>query len=244
MKKFLLSAAIIAAAFSAKAEYTDFFKVTAHGAEVTSGAYIVCTEFEDFTDLDGDNLGYDYGIDLIIDNQTSSSQTVTGKLVWGLYPTKEEYNLHKNDPVEGEGDNVFYSYWGLPQICNLTGNCYAPTDDNNLGEGNETIPTDGDHKGFAIHLRDCPPTKTFDYKVILTPQSDPAQVFECNIVFAPTQQAAEEYLANAGVSDIVTDSNADAPVRYYNLQGQEIANPAHGLYIKCQGNKAEKILLP
>lgn len=240
MNKFLLSAALIAAAFSAKAQYTDFFKVSANGAEVASGAYIVCTDFEDNTDLDGDNLGYDYGLDLLLTNQTPMNQTVTGKLVWGSYPTKEEYYLHKDDPVEGE--NVWYTYWGLPQICNLTGNCYSPTDADNLGEGDETIPVNGNHNGFAIHLRDCPPTKTFDYKVILTPKSDPSQTFECNIIFAPNQAAADEFLQNAGVSDIVTD-NSGAPVRYYNLQGQEITNPTQGLYIKRQGTKAEKIIL-
>lgn len=40
---------------------------------------------------------------------------------------------------------------------------------------------------------------------------------------------------------IATDANA--PVKYYNLQGVEIANPENGLFIKKQGAKAEKVIL-
>lgn len=45
----------------------------------------------------------------------------------------------------------------------------------------------------------------------------------------------------AGVEGVEADS--DAPVRYYNLQGVEVANPEKGqLLIKRQGSKAEKIV--
>ncbi len=38
--------------------------------------------------------------------------------------------------------------------------------------------------------------------------------------------------------------NADAPVKYYNMQGMEIANPAEGqLVIKKQGNNAVKVVM-
>lgn len=35
----------------------------------------------------------------------------------------------------------------------------------------------------------------------------------------------------------------DAPVEYYNLQGVRVDNPAGGLFIRRQGNKAEKVIL-
>jgi len=47
--------------------------------------------------------------------------------------------------------------------------------------------------------------------------------------------------AIAGVADIEAD--ADAPVRYYNMQGVEVADPENGLYIRCQGGKAQKVLI-
>lgn len=35
----------------------------------------------------------------------------------------------------------------------------------------------------------------------------------------------------------------DYPVEYYNLQGIRVVNPTHGIYIKRQGNKTEKVIL-
>ena len=40
--------------------------------------------------------------------------------------------------------------------------------------------------------------------------------------------------------DGVEVENADAPVKYYNLQGVEVANPSNGIFIKVQGSKATK----
>ncbi len=44
----------------------------------------------------------------------------------------------------------------------------------------------------------------------------------------------------AGIGNITVD--ADAPVRYYNLQGMEVKNPAKGIYIRCQGAKSTKVV--
>jgi hypothetical protein len=48
--------------------------------------------------------------------------------------------------------------------------------------------------------------------------------------------------AAAGVQAVVADTT-NAPVVYYNLQGQRVANPAQGLYIRVQGSKVEKVAL-
>ncbi len=49
----------------------------------------------------------------------------------------------------------------------------------------------------------------------------------------------------SGVEDVVVnEGNVDAPVEYYNLQGQRIISPAHGtVVIRRQGNTATKIQL-
>lgn len=39
------------------------------------------------------------------------------------------------------------------------------------------------------------------------------------------------------------NSEVEAPAEYYNLQGVKVANPAKGLYIKKQGDKATKVIL-
>ena len=45
----------------------------------------------------------------------------------------------------------------------------------------------------------------------------------------------------AGVENVVVDANA--PVEYFNLQGVRVAEPANGIFIRRQGNKAVKVLV-
>jgi hypothetical protein len=47
----------------------------------------------------------------------------------------------------------------------------------------------------------------------------------------------------SAVSDIIADSDENAPVEYFNLQGVRVSNPENGLYIRRQGSKASKILI-
>ena len=49
-------------------------------------------------------------------------------------------------------------------------------------------------------------------------------------------------LDKAGVGEISAE-DANAPVKYYNLQGMEVANPEAGqLVIKKQGSKTVKVI--
>ena len=52
--------------------------------------------------------------------------------------------------------------------------------------------------------------------------------------------AAYGTAAQVGIADIEA---TNAPVEYYNLQGQRIANPQHGLFIKKQGNTVTKVIV-
>lgn len=47
--------------------------------------------------------------------------------------------------------------------------------------------------------------------------------------------------SSTGISDTMVEQ--EAPV-YYNLQGQQVKNPADGIFIKVNGNKAEKVVMP
>jgi len=60
--------------------------------------------------------------------------------------------------------------------------------------------------------------------------------------FVPGTVAEKFTFAIEEVSGIdgVEVENAYAPVKYYNLQGVEVANPSNGIFIKVQGNKATK----
>ena len=44
------------------------------------------------------------------------------------------------------------------------------------------------------------------------------------------------------VESIISD-NSNAPVEYYNLQGQKVNNPSNGMYIIRQGNKTTKVMI-
>ena len=57
----------------------------------------------------------------------------------------------------------------------------------------------------------------------------------------PYNHSFEAYDPTAGIEDITVDNNA--PVEYYNLQGMRVENPANGIFIRRQGNKATKILV-
>ena len=47
-----------------------------------------------------------------------------------------------------------------------------------------------------------------------------------------------------GVDDLTADRDDNAPVEYYNLQGQKIAAPtAPGLYLRRQGNTTAKTVI-
>lgn len=50
------------------------------------------------------------------------------------------------------------------------------------------------------------------------------------------------YTKESGVEDVIAN-DSNAPVKYYNLQGVEVANPQSGLYIRVQGDKATKVIL-
>lgn len=47
---------------------------------------------------------------------------------------------------------------------------------------------------------------------------------------------------STGVENIAAD-NADAPLEYYDLNGQRVDNPAPGIYIRRQGSDVTKIVI-
>lgn len=49
--------------------------------------------------------------------------------------------------------------------------------------------------------------------------------------------------ASVGSVCVGADELSDATVSYYNLQGQKVANPGRGVYIKVKGSKREKVIL-
>ncbi|MCH5238791.1 MAG: hypothetical protein J1F38_01070 [Muribaculaceae bacterium] len=53
-----------------------------------------------------------------------------------------------------------------------------------------------------------------------------------------------KFMANADTSAVEgIETDVNAPVEYYNLQGMKIANPEKGIYIKVQGDKVSKVIM-
>lgn len=50
-------------------------------------------------------------------------------------------------------------------------------------------------------------------------------------------------ISDSSAIDAIETETTEAPVEYFNLQGQPVANPANGLFIKRQGNKVEKVIV-
>lgn len=46
-----------------------------------------------------------------------------------------------------------------------------------------------------------------------------------------------------GVEGVEADADVNTPVEYFNLQGQPVANPANGIYIRRQGSKVAKVII-
>ncbi len=67
------------------------------------------------------------------------------------------------------------------------------------------------------------------------------------MVMTPSDQIRFNYIMvtveqdPSSVEDIIVDANA--PVKYFNLQGVQVANPENGVFIRVQGNQASKVLV-
>lgn len=47
----------------------------------------------------------------------------------------------------------------------------------------------------------------------------------------------------SGVTDLPTDESVDAPAEYFTIDGMQVAEPSHGLYIVRRGSKVTKVIL-
>lgn len=64
-------------------------------------------------------------------------------------------------------------------------------------------------------------------------------------MIAPGWRYFASIVQDESLSDVdeVTVDGEDVPVEYYDMQGRRVENPVHGIYIKRQGSKVEKVVL-
>lgn len=200
MKKLLLAATILCGAMSAQAAYSDFFRVeTPQGEVIESGGTIVCatpgTVNGGFV-----NVYYEYDQYVYIRNLVDGPESFTCILTCGSSPTSEEYWEHYREYIPDTEQFVY----GFAKMCNTQGVCYGDNYRNNLGEGEVRMKDNTDKAGFIFQLLNAPLDLTSEYKFTIYSNSHPRERFEANIVFAPSQEAADAFL---GISPGEDDKN-------------------------------------
>lgn len=239
MRRFLLSTAIIAGFLTAFADdeiYKDYFSVLRNNQEITDGADIICTDFHDNTQSELGNLGYSYDLTLMIMNkQTFGSQTFEGVLSWDLYPTQEEYVEKKGDIFPGT--ECFT--WGIPQLCGYGTSCF-PDGEGCISEGPTTSKGGQADGGYLLHLNDAPATLVSSYRLTITSENDPDAVWSARLVFAPTEEAAAQFLNLHSGSVSLPGAGEVAPSEYYDLAGRRVMNPGKGIFIVKRGSRFTK----
>lgn len=76
--------------------------------------------------------------------------------------------------------------------------------------------------------------------------SDAVDIVHNNAVLGidePADLFRVKAVLTTGIGAVDSDS-PDTPAVYYNLQGIKVDNPAGGIYIRCRGNKVDKVLVP
>ena len=55
--------------------------------------------------------------------------------------------------------------------------------------------------------------------------------------------APGDTMPEVAIDNVENDSDSQAPVEYFDLQGRPVAHPANGIFIRRQGPKVTKIIL-
>ena len=78
---------------------------------------------------------------------------------------------------------------------------------------------------------------------IIVVAPDPITTFAFMGSAVNVQLEGMDLFGNAGINGVVVEDVENAPVEYYNLQGMKVANPEHGIYVRRQGSRIEKVLV-
>lgn len=225
MKKFLLLAAVAASFCSAKADYTQYFKLSYEGQEIANGGTVTVKDYwdewlknypEDYTP-DYTDFEYYTEANIYATNVSNSSQVIA-------------YDMTLLDPATPSAD------MGIFQVCyqfsNGFGQCVgtaAPADIAAVAAG-EYLEMKCEQKDFT----NVAPVKC-KLDVWVKNGSQKVAGSEASIII----NFAHENDTTLGVGSL--ESSDSQTELYYNLQGVRVAQPEKGgLYIVRKGGKATK----
>lgn len=158
---------------------------------------------------------------------------VADYFMWEKEETGNIYGIVRDDtnPLEHE----LYNY--NPK----TPDKYAPLNDVNVtlkkdGEVVDTYKTDINYNGAFVFMN----VEAGDYTVEFShPDYESGEPVAVTVESATTSYPTAFLSKVSGIKEININEN-DTPATYYNLQGLKVANPQGGVFIKLQGEKAEK----
>lgn len=242
MKKILLAAALIAvsaSAYAALPEFGETFEVTLDGEMIENGATVNALNYEEANPVLYGEGFVTYSLDINVENLDIQPQWIRGTLGFTNQPSSSEYLANM-------------IYWGDPQLCYSTttvqgtvGNCLSGDPYNimnpNLGAGNLEVPVSfAGEFTWQLHVVACDAKADASYTLLLQhiDVADPTNPSVYTV-------ASKPYVINlkfnaAASSGIDSVDAAQEPGEYFDLQGRRVANPAKGIYIYKQGNKAVK----
>lgn len=233
MNKNLLASALLIAAVSASAQsFSDYISATYNGQEIENNSTLVFNKYTDYTAM---GLGVSYDQDVIkMANKSDNPTAISGIMLYSQ-PTKATAT---SDPL----------YWGTAAFCyegavamegSAANSCLAGGAFD-AGSGIVWAPAAGtDTLEWHVKVEFANKEAELIYKVVFTVMhGDTASELEDG----PSLSFFIKYTTDAEAAVETVDCE-NAPAVYYDLQGNKVETPVKGLYIKVQGNKAEKILL-
>ena len=99
---------------------------------------------------------------------------------------------------------------------------------------------------WDLDKRDPNPNSVLDFgNMSICKEGSPESIADFgNVRFYFKEDVSEDHTTAIRDIEVADVLDATVPVEYYNLQGVRVANPGKGLYIRRQGIRAEKVILP
>lgn len=229
MKKLLLLSALVFSVMGASAQN---FSVTVEGNPVENGATVNAYNYELFSDTDpvsGMTLStFQLLPEVCVNPAKSGSYDIKVTNTSTPSSFQQEY-LAWSEKEQGIATDPYVVLFCWPINCDNISIGKSSTQSGSLTAG-----TYKDLKIDSQFLNLVPPVGfTASCKIEVFEQGSTTSVFNLNLnmVYNPDIEAVEGIEAE------------DAAPVYYNLNGMQVANPDHGIYIVKKGGKTSKIIL-
>lgn len=155
----------------------------------------------------------------------------------------------EGDDIKTTEDNAFELAVADGKVTIKNGANYYSMDDSHFTSFQfYTEPTEGSYWTYEFVNGEVKLTNALNTTSIICQSKGNQGTWYTNV--APAKEPTEFNLpmlykksGSSSIEAIEADVDANAPVVYFNLQGQRVANPENGLYIRVQGNKAEKVAI-